>query len=150
MGFGQLSVTDQIRKWISGIFPRETLSALFQRKRRRVRSRSECSSWATRQPARFWTRNALGAQRCGDAQPDDHAQRYGQSVTDALDDALGAYLEWERTDYREAVEGIRRGYEDVRAGRTAPAAEFFAEMRRKYGLPGRDNAGIRTRRGSHS
>jgi hypothetical protein len=39
------------------------------------------------------------------AQLDDYAQRYSQNVTDALDEALGAYLEWERTDYREAVEG---------------------------------------------
>ena len=70
------------------------------------------------------------------AQLDDYVQRYGQNVTDPLDEALAAYLEWERTDYREAVEGIRRGHEDVRAGRTRPAAEFLAEMRRKYGLPG--------------
>ena len=70
------------------------------------------------------------------AELDNYAQRYGQSVTDALDEALAAYLEWERTDYREAVEGIRRGCEDMRAGRTRPAAEFLAEMRRKHGLPG--------------
>ena len=70
------------------------------------------------------------------AQLDDYAQRHGQDVTDALDEALAAYLEWERTDYREAVEGIRRGCEDMQAGRTRPATEFLAEMRRKYGLPG--------------
>jgi predicted transcriptional regulator len=70
------------------------------------------------------------------AQLDDYAQRYGQNVTDALDEALAAYLEWERTDYQQAVEGTRRGCEDMRAGHTRPAAEFLAEMRRKYGLPG--------------
>jgi predicted transcriptional regulator len=70
------------------------------------------------------------------AQLDDYAQRYGQSVTEALDEALAAYLEWERTDYQEAVAGIRLGYEDVKAGRTRPAAEFLAEMRRKYGISG--------------
>jgi predicted transcriptional regulator len=70
------------------------------------------------------------------AQLDDYAQRYGQNVTDALDEVLAAYLEWERIDYREAVEGIRRGCEDMQAGRTRPATEFLAEMRRKYGLPG--------------
>ena len=53
-----------------------------------------------------------------------------------MDEALAAYLAWERTDYRESVEGIQRGYEDVQPGRTRPAAEFLAEMRRKYGLPG--------------
>jgi predicted transcriptional regulator len=68
------------------------------------------------------------------AQLDDYAQRHGQDVTDALDEALAAYLEWERADYLEAIEGIRQGYEDVKAGRTRPAAEFLTEMRRKYGL----------------
>jgi hypothetical protein len=48
----------------------------------------------------------------------------------------GHVLEWERTDYQEAVQGIRQGYEDVKAGRTRPASEFLGEMRRKYGLPG--------------
>jgi predicted transcriptional regulator len=70
------------------------------------------------------------------AQLDDYAQRYGQSVTDALDEALAAYLEWEHADYREAVEGVRQGYEEVKAGRTRPAAQFLAEMRRKYGISG--------------
>jgi predicted transcriptional regulator len=65
------------------------------------------------------------------AELDNYAQRYGQSVTDALDEALAAYLEWERTDYQEAVKGIRQGYEDVKAGRTRPASEFLTEMRRK-------------------
>ena len=41
----------------------------------------------------------------------------------------------EAIDYAEAVEGIRQGLEDVAQGRTRPAAEFFAEMRRKYNLP---------------
>jgi predicted transcriptional regulator len=70
------------------------------------------------------------------AQLDDYARRHGQDVTDALDEAPAAYLEWEQADYQEAVEAIRQGYEDVKAGRTRPAAEFFAEMRRKYGIPG--------------
>ncbi|HUE03433.1 MAG TPA: hypothetical protein VMR62_27980 [Bryobacteraceae bacterium] len=59
-----------------------------------------------------------------------------RTLPNALDEALAAYLEWERTDYQEAVDGIRRGYQDVKAGRTRPAAAFLAEMRRKYGLPG--------------
>lgn len=50
------------------------------------------------------------------AQLADYARRRGQDVTDALDEALAAYLEWEGADYREAVEGIRQGYEDVKAG----------------------------------
>jgi predicted transcriptional regulator len=70
------------------------------------------------------------------AQLDSYAQRHGQNVTDALDEALAAYLEWERTDYQEAIEGIRQGYEDMKAGRIRPAARFLTEMRRKYGISG--------------
>ena len=69
------------------------------------------------------------------AQLEDYAQRHGQDPAAALDEALEAYLEWERQDSEEAVEGIRKGYEDVSAGRTRPASEFLAEMRRKHGLP---------------
>ena len=69
------------------------------------------------------------------AQLDDYAQRHGKDAAAALDDVLADALAWERQDYRESVEGIRRGYEDVKAGRTRPAAEFLTEMRRKYGLP---------------
>jgi len=32
-------------------------------------------------------------------------------------------------------EGIRQGLEDVRAGRTRPAAEFFEEFRAKHRIP---------------
>ena len=71
------------------------------------------------------------------AELEEYARRRGQEPAAALDDALAAYLEWERQDFDEAVEGIRRGYEDVKAGRTRPAAEFFAEMRLKYGIPPR-------------
>jgi predicted transcriptional regulator len=67
---------------------------------------------------------------------DEDAQRHGQDAAAALDEALGAYLEWERSDYQEAVQGIRRGYEDVKAGRTRPAEEFFKELRQKHGFPG--------------
>lgn len=70
------------------------------------------------------------------AQLDEYAQRHGQDAAAALDEALGPYLEWERSDYQEAVQGIRRGYEDVKAGRTRPAEEFFKELRQKHGFPG--------------
>ena len=70
------------------------------------------------------------------AQPKDYAQRHGQDPAPALDDVLAATLEWQRQDYQQAVEGIRRGAEDVDAGRTRPAAEFVSEVRRKYGFPG--------------
>jgi hypothetical protein len=44
------------------------------------------------------------------AQLSEYAQRHRQDLTAALDEALGAYFEWERADYSEAVEGIREGY----------------------------------------
>ena len=69
------------------------------------------------------------------AQLDDYARRRGQDVAAALDDALAAYLEWERQDFEEAVEGIRQGYEDVKAGRTRSVAEFLAQMCQKHGIP---------------
>jgi prevent-host-death family protein len=34
----------------------------------------------------------------------------------------------------DAEEGIRRGLEDVRKGRTRPAREFFAEFEAKHGI----------------
>jgi predicted transcriptional regulator len=83
-----------------------------------------------------WGMEAIPIKPERKAELDNYAQRYGQSVTDALDEALAAYLEWERTDYQEAIKGIRQGCEDVKAGRTRPASEFLSEMRRKYGLPG--------------
>ena len=69
------------------------------------------------------------------AQLDDYARRHGQDPAAALDEALGAYLDWERQDYQEAVEGIRQGYEDLQAGRTQPADEVFEELGVKHGLP---------------
>ncbi|MFZ0296010.1 MAG: hypothetical protein WAL52_20530 [Candidatus Sulfotelmatobacter sp.] len=69
------------------------------------------------------------------AQLEEYAKRRGQEPVAALDEALAAYLEWEREDFAEAVEGVGRGYEDLRAGRTRPAAEFLADLRRKHDLP---------------
>jgi hypothetical protein len=49
-------------------------------------------------------------------------------------EVLADYLEWERQDYQEAVEGIRQGYEDVKAGGSEPADQFLDEFARKHGL----------------
>jgi predicted transcriptional regulator len=68
------------------------------------------------------------------AQLDEYAQRHGQDPAAALDEVLATYLEWERQDFEQAVEGIRRGYEDVKAGRTRPASDFIEELRRKHGF----------------
>ena len=69
------------------------------------------------------------------AQLEEFARRRGTSTADALDDALAEYLEWERQDYQEALAAVRHGHEDVKAGRTAPADQFFEEFARKHGLP---------------
>ena len=69
------------------------------------------------------------------AQLEDYAERHGQDPAEALDEVLATYLDWERQDYEEAVEGIREGYEDTKAGRTQTAEEMFEELRIKHGLP---------------
>jgi predicted transcriptional regulator len=69
------------------------------------------------------------------AQLEDYAQRHGQGRVAALDEVVATYLEWERQEYEEAVEGIRQGYEDMKAGRTRPANEVLEELRGKYGFP---------------
>jgi hypothetical protein len=38
-------------------------------------------------------------------------------------------------DYREAMEGIQRGYEDMNAGRAQPMEEFFEDLRVEHGFP---------------
>jgi predicted transcriptional regulator len=63
------------------------------------------------------------------------ARERGKTLGDTVDDALATYLEWERQDQEEAVEGVARAYEDVKAGRTRPAQEFLDELRAKHGLP---------------
>ena len=69
------------------------------------------------------------------AQLEEYAQRRGQDPAAALDKALAEYLEWERQDFEQAVEGIQQGYEDVKAGRTQPIEEALEELRLKHGLP---------------
>jgi predicted transcriptional regulator len=69
------------------------------------------------------------------AQLDEYAQRRGQDPVTALDEALATYLEWERQDFTQAVEGVRRGYEDVEAGRSRPASGFLSNLRRKHDIP---------------
>ena len=63
------------------------------------------------------------------AQLEEYAKRRGQDAAAALDDLLATYLEWERQDFAEAVEGVRHGHEDVEAGRTRLAREFLRHLR---------------------
>jgi len=69
------------------------------------------------------------------AQLEEFARRRGKTTAEALDELLGDYLEWERQDYQEAVEAVRQGLDDVKAGRTKPADQFLDEFARKHGLP---------------
>ena len=69
------------------------------------------------------------------AQLEHYAQRHGQDAAAALDDVLAEFLEHERQDYEESVAAIRRGYEDVKAGHTRPAAQVLKEIREKHGFP---------------
>jgi predicted transcriptional regulator len=66
------------------------------------------------------------------AQLEDLARRRGKSTADALDDALADYLEWECQDYQEAVDAVRVGHEDVKAGRVICADQFFDEFARQH------------------
>ncbi|HEX6803970.1 MAG TPA: hypothetical protein VF133_09855 [Terriglobales bacterium] len=68
------------------------------------------------------------------AELEEYARRRGQDPETALDEALAAYLEWEREDSTQAVQGIRRGMEDMKAGRTRPASELLADLRRKHDI----------------
>ena len=68
------------------------------------------------------------------AELEEFARRRGKTPADALDEALAAYLEWEQQDFEEAVRGIQKGDEDVKAGRSRPADQFLNDMRRKHGI----------------
>jgi predicted transcriptional regulator len=60
----------------------------------------------------------------------------GKDPSRAALEALAAYQHLlDMIDETETREGIRRGREDVTAGRTRPAREVFDELRAKYRIP---------------
>ena len=65
---------------------------------------------------------------------EEFARQRGKTPADALDEALAAYLEWQRQDFEEAVRGIQQGYDDAKSGRTRSVEEFLSDMRSKHGL----------------
>ena len=69
------------------------------------------------------------------AQLDAYAERHGQDAVTTLDDVLADHFAWEQQDHLEAVAGIQRGYEDMKAGRVQPMEEFFEELRIEHGFP---------------
>lgn len=48
---------------------------------------------------------------------------------------LTEFFAWKKQDYNEALEGVRRGYEDMKAGRVQDADEFFEDLRVEHGFP---------------
>jgi predicted transcriptional regulator len=69
------------------------------------------------------------------AQIEEYAKRRGLDPVTALDEALAAYLEWECRDFAESVKGIRRGFEDVKAGNRRSADTVLEDLRRKHDIP---------------
>lgn len=65
----------------------------------------------------------------------DYAKRHDQDTATALDTALAEFFAWEKQDYSEALEGIQRGYEDMKAGRVQDMDEFFEDLRVEHGFP---------------
>ena len=60
--------------------------------------------------------------------------RFG-SQAEVLDEALNLLKEREDAEKARDLAGIRRGLEDMRAGRTEPIADAFDSIRRELGLP---------------
>jgi hypothetical protein len=56
-------------------------------------------------------------------------------VPDTGGGAFGAARLARLVEEARVLEGIRRGLEDVKAGRTQPVAEAFADIRRELDLP---------------
>ena len=102
--------------------------------------RLSSSAWLTANHAVLWSYkrdlvDVISLKPERRAQLEEFARQHGKDAADALDDALAAFFEGELRDFEEAAEGIRRGYEDVRAGRHRSAREFLQELRVKHDLP---------------
>jgi predicted transcriptional regulator len=69
------------------------------------------------------------------AQLDEYARRHRQDLAAALDDVLAAYFDEEQRDYTETIRAVPEAYEEVKAGRTRPAAEVLEKLRLRHGLP---------------
>jgi predicted DNA-binding protein len=69
------------------------------------------------------------------AQLDSYAQRHGKDSAEALDEVLADWFEDETRDYQEALEGIRRGFSDLKSGRVQSVDFVFERLRAKYAIP---------------
>ncbi len=57
------------------------------------------------------------------------------SSDEAITAAVRLLRQQEEAEETRVLEGIRKGLDDMRAGRTQPLAEAFAEIRRDLNLP---------------
>jgi putative addiction module CopG family antidote len=57
------------------------------------------------------------------------------SSDEAITEAVRLLRQREEAEEARVLEGLRLGLEDVRAGRTQPLAEAFADIRRDLNLP---------------
>ena len=57
------------------------------------------------------------------------------SSDEAITAAVRLLRQHEEAEEARTIEGIRQGLEDMRAGRTQPLAEAFADIRRDLDLP---------------
>jgi putative addiction module CopG family antidote len=57
------------------------------------------------------------------------------SSDEAITAAVRLLRQQEEAEEARALEGIRQGLDDMRAGRTQPLAEAFADIRRDLNLP---------------
>ena len=57
------------------------------------------------------------------------------SSDEAITAAVRLLRQHEEAEEARVLEGIRKGLEDMRAGRTQPLAEAFADIRRELNLP---------------
>lgn len=64
------------------------------------------------------------------------ARRQGKDPAELVDQALAAWLEWDRDDFEATVVAVEEGYADVESGRSRPAADVLSDLRRKHGIPG--------------
>jgi len=58
-----------------------------------------------------------------------------QNPAQVIEDALQLLKRSDDQDYREAVDGIRRGLQEAEQGLARPVEEFFDQMRRKHDIP---------------
>ncbi|MBC7526877.1 MAG: hypothetical protein H7308_04945 [Chthonomonadaceae bacterium] len=59
----------------------------------------------------------------------ERAEQTGEDPNALAEVMLRQRLEWDRKDYEEAVNGIRKGFEDSDAGRVKSAQEVHARLR---------------------